>query len=508
MFAPQTPMRLTPAGLVLIPLAVVSVVTGLIVLLVGFSDRIAIVSPGALLIAAIMTYAATLFFLGRSSIINLRAFEARAIIDPLTRLHNRHALHEDIHHHSQGSEEVALALIDLDGFKQVNDHYGHAVGDQLIEQCAQMIRDVCAGEARGYRLGGDEFAIVMTGKVSGTILEGICRTLLERMAVPVEVEHRHMTIGASIGLTRSTAGERLPSAEMLRRSDVAMYMSKRGGKMRCTWFNEGFDRRRERTREIEDEIRAGITSSEFNLAYQPLVSAETGRIVAVEALLRWDRGDRVPLGPCIFVPVAEESGLISPLGLWVLRKAVCDALRWGDITLSVNISAAQLRNPEFPIKLGEVLEETGFPAHQLELEVTETCLVLNPEVAERTLDVIRSFGVRIALDDFGTGYASIGFLRRFRFDKLKLDRSLVELAGVDDASRAMMLSSIALARALNMAVTAEGVETEEQAELVRLAGCDQIQGWLYHRALPAREIDRLVLAQNAADADNESEQAA
>ncbi|MFY8048610.1 MAG: putative bifunctional diguanylate cyclase/phosphodiesterase, partial [Erythrobacter sp.] len=271
-----------------------------------------------------------------------------------------------------------------------------------------------------------------------------------------------------------------------------MYMSKRGGKMRCTWFNESFDRRRERVREIEDEIRKGMAAGEFRLAYQPLVDAEDGRIVAVEALLRWDRGDRNPLGPNVFIPVAEDSGLINPLGQWVLRQAVSDARRWGDIALSVNLSAAQLRNPEFPIKLGEVLEETGFPPHRLELEVTETCLVLDPVVAERTLDVIRSFGVRIALDDFGTGYASIGFLRRFRFEKLKLDRSLIELAGGDDGSRAMMLSSIALARALNMGVTAEGVETEEQAELVRLAGCDQIQGWLYYRALPAAEIDRLI----------------
>ncbi|MFN9498279.1 MAG: EAL domain-containing protein, partial [Erythrobacteraceae bacterium] len=206
--------------------------------------------------------------------------------------------------------------------------------------------------------------------------------------------------------------------------------------------------------------------------------------------------NRTPLGPNVFIPVAEDSGLINPLGQWVLRQAVCDALRWDTITLSVNISAAQLRNPEFPIKLGEVLEETGFPPYRLELEVTETCLVLDPVVAERTLDVIRSFGVRIALDDFGTGYASIGFLRRFRFEKLKLDRSLIEIAGADEGSRAMMISSIALARALNMGVAAEGVETEEQAELVRLAGCDQIQGWLYYRALPASEIDRLLDEQN------------
>lgn len=287
---------------------------------------------------------------------------------------------------------------------------------------------------------------------------------------------------------------------MLRRADVAMSMSKRAGKMRCTWFNESFDQRREAVRELEDEMRAGLSDGEFELAYQPLVDAEPGadggKIVAVEALLRWNRRDGRKIGPQVFIPVAEESGIINPIGLWVLREAMCNARRWKGITLSVNISAAQLRNPEFPIKLGEILEETGFPAEYLELEVTETCLVLDPIVAERSLDVIRKFGVKISLDDFGTGYASIGFLRQFRFEKLKLDRSLVVQAGEDDGSRAMMLSSIAVARALKMGVTAEGVETKEQADMVRLAGADQIQGWLFYKALPAEEIDELIERQN------------
>ncbi len=490
------PWRLTPSGLVLIPLGVTGTVFAGLALMVAMSDRIVVIAPTALVISAILVAAATLILLGRRGVANVRELEKYGSTDTLTRLPNRRALHEDIERLSQGSDEVAIALIDLDGFKQVNDHFGHAVGDGLIERCAQMLAEVCGDEARCYRLGGDEFAAVMSGRVAGTILEGMCRTLLERLGCPVAVDHRQIAVGASIGLARSTATERLPSSEMLRRSDVAMYASKRGGKMRCTWFNETFDRRRERLREIEDEIRTGIAAGEFEIAYQPLVDADDGRIVAVEALLRWQRGNRPPLGPNIFIPVAEDSGLINPLGQWVLRQAVCDAGRWPGITLSVNISAAQLRNPEFPIKLGEVLEETGFAPNRLELEVTETCLVLDPLVAERTLDVVRSFGVRVALDDFGTGYASIGFLRRFRFEKLKLDRSLVELAGRDEGSRAMMLSSIALARALNMAVTAEGVETEEQADFVQLAGCDQIQGWLYYRALPASEIDRLIALQN------------
>tara|TARA_B100000949_G_C14162431_1_gene399741 strand:- start:62 stop:910 length:849 start_codon:yes stop_codon:yes gene_type:complete len=260
--------------------------------------------------------------------------------------------------------------------------------------------------------------------------------------------------------------------------------------MRCTWFNEAFDRSREQIKKLDEELRQALTMNQFRMHYQPLVDAETRKIVAVESLMRWERPDGQIVGPTTFIPVAEESGLINPIGLWVLRQACCDALEWDGVTLSVNISAAQLRNPEFPIQLGHILEETGFDPERLELEITETCLVLDPIVAERSLNLIRGFGVRVALDDFGTGYASIGFLRQFRFEKLKIDRSLVMQASEDESSRAMMLSSITMAQAMNMSVTAEGVETREQADMVRAAGCDQIQGWLYFRAMPAQEIQQ------------------
>ncbi|QUL39429.1 bifunctional diguanylate cyclase/phosphodiesterase [Erythrobacter sp. JK5] len=477
------------------PLAILSFVFALILMVVIASDQVELLSPAPLLIAGALMYAATVFLLARTGYANVRELESLGSTDSLSLLPNRRALHADVERLSHGDEEVAIALIDLDSFKQVNDHYGHAVGDLLIKRCGELLRETCGDEARCYRLGGDEFAAVMGGPVAGTILEGICRTLIENLAVPVEVANRSIMVGASIGLARSTADQRLPSTEMLRRSDVAMYMSKRGGKMRCTWFNENFDRRREAVRELDDEMRAGLDNGEFELAYQPLVDASNGSIVAVESLLRWNRADGRRIGPNVFIPVAEDSGLINAIGLWVLRQSVADALRWDDISLSVNISAAQLRNPEFPVQLGEVLEQTGFPPHRLELEITETCLVLDPVVAERTLDLIRGFGVNIALDDFGTGYASIGFLRQFRFEKLKLDRSLIERAGEDDGSRAMMLSSIAMARALDMGVTAEGVETHEQADMVRTAGCDQIQGWLFYKALPSDEIDRLIALQ-------------
>ncbi|MEO1047480.1 MAG: bifunctional diguanylate cyclase/phosphodiesterase [Pseudomonadota bacterium] len=488
-------IRLTRSAFAGILIATMAFVMALMALIVISSDQIELRSTLPLLTAGALVYAAIILLIVRTGFASVEEMETISSTDQLSSLPNRRSLHADIDALARRNDEVAIALVDLDSFKQVNDHFGHAVGDQLIQICADMLRDVCGDEAKCYRLGGDEFAAVMGGPVAGTILEGICRGLLEQLTSPIQVGDRQISVGASIGLARSTAEEPLSSSEMLRRSDVAMYMSKRGGKMRCTWFTETFDQRREAVREIEEDLRKALTNREFSIAYQPLVNAEQGLIVAVEALLRWTRPDGESISPAVFVPVAEETGLINPIGLWVLRQAMCDAAEWGDISLSVNISAAQLRNPEFPIKLGELLEETGFDPGRLELEITETCLVLDPVVAERSLDVIRGFGVNISLDDFGTGYASIGFLRQFRFEKLKLDRSLVVQAGQDDGSRAMMLSSIAMARALKMSVTAEGVETQDQADMVRVAGADQLQGWLYYKALPQDEIDDLYRAQ-------------
>ncbi|MEZ5680435.1 MAG: bifunctional diguanylate cyclase/phosphodiesterase [Erythrobacter sp.] len=445
-------------------------------------------SPTPVLAIGSAVFLGAVAVLGHFGLRQIGRIERIGYSDSLTSLPNRRALHLDFQRFERAGEEIALALVDLDGFKLVNDHYGHFVGDSAIRECATILTELAGDEAIVYRLGGDEYALMIGGPVAGTLLEGLSRRLIERLAKPVNVDDRRLTLGASIGLTRKVPGDTHTSSELLRRADVAMYASKRGGKMRCTWFSDAFDQSREQLREMDDELRAGLANGEFRLNYQPLVDSRTRKVVAVECLLRWERADGKRVGPNIFIPVAEESGLINAIGLWVLRQACCDALEWDDITLSVNISAAQLRNPEFPIQLGHILEETGFDPERLELEITETCLVLDPIVAERSLAVIRAFGVKISLDDFGTGYASIGFLRQFRFEKLKLDRSLVVQAGEDEGSRAMMLSSITVARAMKMGVTAEGVETEDQADMVRAAGCDQIQGWLYFKALPADEI--------------------
>ena len=474
--------------LVFAPLIILSGIFGGFTALWMLGSSLSRMSSISIIAVGVICYGATVALLSRFGLRQVSVLEGLSRTDSLSGLPNRRALHEDAARLAKPGEEVAVALIDLDGFKLVNDHYGHVVGDQVLCECAEVLLEICDTEARPYRLGGDEFAILKVGPVAATILEGICRSIIDRMGSPIPIADRRIPIGASVGLARSNGHDGLGSSELLRRSDVAMYASKRGGKMRCTWFSDEFDRSREATQQLDGELREALARGEFAVAYQPLVDARTGVIVAVESLVRWNRPDGQRIGPNVFIPVAEESGLINAIGLWVLEQSCRDARGWNEIKLSVNISAAQLRNPEFPIQLGQILEDTDFPPERLELEITETCLVLDPVVAERSLGLIRRFGVNIALDDFGTGYASIGFLRQFRFEKLKLDRSLVVQAQDDLGSRAMMLSSISVARAMNMEVTAEGVETEEQADLVRAAGCDQIQGWLYYKAMPANEV--------------------
>ena len=486
------PDRWTPRTIVLAPMVAMTAIFAALLVAYNLFGQSNVVPVPALIVVGGALYIAAIVAMGRFGLASIGRLEQLGITDSLSGLPNRRALHGDIARIAVDNAETAVALVDLDGFKQVNDHFGHQVGDVLIKETADIMREMCGNDALCYRLGGDEFAIVVIGPIAGNILEGLCRRVVERFKRPLAIGERRIVVGASIGLSRSNGRDGLSSSELLRRADVAMYASKRGGKMRCTWFNEEFDRNREALRELDNDLRRALVTEEFRMVYQPLVDASSGEIAAVESLIRWERADGRHIGPNVFIPIAEETGLINAIGLWVLKKACEDAIGWGDLKLSVNISAAQLRNPEFPVQVGHILEETGFPAERLELEVTETCLVLDPVVVGRSLDVIRNFGVSIVLDDFGTGYASIGFLRQFKFQKLKLDRSLVVDAQIDDGSRAMMLSSISVARAMAMGVTAEGVETEEQAALVRAAGADLIQGWLYHRAMPADQIRRLL----------------
>jgi diguanylate cyclase (GGDEF)-like protein len=419
-----------------------------------------------------------------------------AFVDSLSQLPNRRSLKAGLRTAVKNGEMLALAFIDLDGFKDVNDNFGHAVGDQLIQKCAETGQRAAKDCAMVARLGGDEFAIFASGADAPERLERAVDIFLARLTQPFRIGDRSIIVGASVGLAVETGDDVDGSAtELMRKADIAMYASKRTGKMRKTWFSDGLDQMRAQTLEMENKLRAALDSNAFQVHYQPLVDAKNGKMIAVEALLRWNHPDDGEISPVQFVPVAEETGLINLIGLFVLRRACSDALRWPDTNLSVNVSTAQLRNPDFPEQLRQVLAETGFPAARLELEITETYVILDPQTARDVLDQIRALGVRIALDDFGTGYASIGFLRQFCFDKLKLDRSLVADAISDDPARAMLLASLTVARALKMSVTAEGIENAGQADFMRAIGCDHLQGWHFAAAVEASAIDWLVAEQ-------------
>ncbi len=429
--------------------------------------------------------------IGRQSARAVNELARQALVDSLSNLPNRRALRQGLTRRMAAGENVVLCLLDLDGFKFINDNYGHSVGDRLIIACAEMLIDLLGRGGFVARLGGDEFAFIQTGDSATANARSLAEKVLVRMSQPFRVGQRTVLIGASIGLAGSD-GEAIDAGELLRRADVAMYAAKRTGKMRICAFDGKLDQHQARIHLIENELRASLAAKEFRVAYQPLFSASTGKIGCVEALMRWSSPTLGEMDPIDFIPVAEESGLIDPMGLFILRRACEETLGWPGIQLAVNVSAAQLRNPEFPSHVRQIIDETGFPASRLELEITETYLVSDPETAGKVLEGLRELGVSIALDDFGTGYASIGFLRQFSFDKLKIDRSLVVDAEGSEAARALLQASVAMARALNMEVAAEGVETNGQADLMRVAGCDQLQGWLFEKAMSAHDIARVL----------------
>jgi diguanylate cyclase (GGDEF)-like protein len=417
----------------------------------------------------------------RSGYASVSEINRIALLDSLSELPNRRALRRLTRRALRDHDEVALAFVDLDGFKAVNDLYGHGVGDELIIQCARYISTIPLSPGGAARLGGDEFALLAFGPGARHRLIAAADALLARMREPFMIGDRTISVGASIGLAcRETAGT--SASELMRQADVAMYAAKNAGKMRWTWFDMCHDTERAAAIDIERRLRFALdTASGFELVYQPMIAAHDGAISGFEALLRWDGGGGEAIGPDKFIPIAEDTGLIDKLGELVLRRACTESLAWADHSVSVNVSAAQLRNPHYPGRLAAILSETGFPANRLIVEITESYVVSDPLAARRVIDALRAQGVRVALDDFGTGYASIGFLRQFTFDILKIDRALVAEAMADNAARALLLSSIAVARALDMATVAEGIENEAQAVIMRSAGCDLLQGWHFAR---------------------------
>lgn len=449
-------------------------------------------------VAMIAIYMLLLFVTGSQALSRLRADEAAAVklslTDRLSGLPNRAGLFAGmadlVDKAQKDNKDVALLYLDLDGFKEVNDAYGHATGDLLIRSVSAGLR-VLVGEGSVLaRLGGDEFAIAFIGyDVHKTAME-LSERVLDFLGEPLTIGERVAVIGCSIGLAVSRRGL-VPGEELIRRADMAMYRSKEEGRGRWTLYDPSMDDEREDRNLLELDLRAAIDRQEITVSYQPVVDARTLKISGVEALARWNRKGHGPVSPDLFIPIAESTGLIDMLGLCVLRTACLALQSWPDLTLSVNVSPGQFRDPAFVGRVAKLLEDTQVDASRLTLEMTETYFVQNPARARHTLDLLRQTGVKIALDDFGSGFSSVGYLRQFGFDRMKIDRSLVQSVGEGGRALEMLRATVALARSLDMPVTAEGVETEAQAMALRLAGCDLLQGFLFGKAMAAADIGRL-----------------
>ena len=390
--------------------------------------------------------------------------------------------------------EVAVHFIDLDRFKNVNDTLGHAVGDQVLSATAQRLRRLLGTRERLARLGADEFAILQPFYPSSPeVVLQLGRDVSREMSRPFFIENAEIQIGATIGTAASpTDGKTVD--ELIRAADIALAHAKETSRGSVLAFNREMEAERLSRQRIEMRLRHALAHHQFEIHYQPLYSMDGETLRGFEALLRLSDDDGKPISPAVFIPVAEEVGLIGAVGQWVLTQSALTAREWpDDLMVSVNLSPLQFQSHDMPALVREVLDKTGLPPHRLELEVTEGVLITDTEKVLRELREIKSLGVSIALDDFGTGYSSLGYLWSFPFDKLKVDKSfMTDLAVQGSKSREILATIVALGKVLDLKITAEGVETEEQVRVLRDLDCDLVQGFLWGRPLDAEHLAALL----------------
>ncbi|HET8997590.1 MAG TPA: EAL domain-containing protein [Acetobacteraceae bacterium] len=412
--------------------------------------------------------------------------------DPLTRLANRTLFRQRLEQTLAGLDErrgmVALHWMDFDAFKCINDTLGHPAGDALLREAAARLQLCLSSSDLAARVGGDEFAVIQTGIHGPADAEALGASMLEAMAEPYEIEGRQLSVGASLGIALVPRDSRDPD-EIVKKADIALYRAKADGGGAIRLFSPEMDAAVRRRQEVIARVRRGLAEDRLALHFQPLVSLHSGMVTCAEALLRGTDG--IPYIGSVpeFISCAEEAGLIVPLGRWVLRSACQEAARWDDkLRVAVNLSPVQFSSPGLLAAVTSALDESGLPPERLELEITESVLLHHNQANVAILHQLRALGVRIALDDFGTGYASLSYLHRFPFDKIKIDQSFVcGLPGEAKAS-AIVRAVIGLGRSLGIAIAAEGVETTSQLESLRNEGCDEVQGFLLSRPVPADQI--------------------
>jgi len=417
--------------------------------------------------------------------------------DALTNLPNRTLFREQLEKALRlvrRSDQLAVLCLDLDHFKDINDSLGHPVGDALLKEVARRLGECITEHDTVARLGGDEFAIVQfCSDCEPSAVAMLASQVVEKVSAPYEIAGHQLVIGVSIGISLAPEDGKNPD-ELLKKADLALYRAKEDGRGTYRFFETGMDARAQARRLLELDLRAALKREEFEVYYQPIRDVAKDVVVAFEALVRWNHSLRGMISPVNFIPLAEETGLIVPLGDWVLRQACLDAASWSqDVCVAVNLSPVQFKNPSLVSAVTEALKASGLPAHRLELEITESVLLQNSEATLAVLHELRAFGVRISLDDFGTGYSSLSYLRSFPFDKIKIDRSFVSELATRDDSMAIVRAVTGLGKSLGIVTTAEGVETDAQFDLLRREGCTQAQGYLFSRPRPAAEVENMLI---------------
>jgi diguanylate cyclase (GGDEF)-like protein len=425
-----------------------------------------------------------------------------AFHDPLTDLANRALFRDRLKHalvrSRRHGKEVAVLFLDLDDFKTVNDTLGHGSGDELLVAVAKRLSGCLRPSDTVARPGGDEFAILLEDLDDQVEPVRAAERLLKVFGKPFEVGDQTVFVRASVGIaTTPSAGE--TAEEIVRNADIAMYTAKAQGKGMYELFESGMHGAVVERMQLENDLRQALEREELHLEYQPIVSLRTWRLTGVEALLRWRHPERGLVPPMEFIPVAERSGMILPLGRWVLETAARQTRRWQErhrssppLELSVNLSARQLREPGFTAEVAEAVRESGLHPSTLVLEITESVLIDDADEVSARLDELRTMGAKIAIDDFGTGYSALSYLRRFKLDALKIDRAFV--ADLTPGSQASALASaiVAMGHNLGLRTVAEGIETAEQLAELRAMGCDLAQGYYFARPVPADELERML----------------
>lgn len=425
--------------------------------------------------------------------------------DPLTGTANRALFAERLEQAlalaRRDGSTVAVLCIDLDHFKDVNDTLGHPAGDQLLREVVRRLDANLRATDTLARLGGDEFAIVQTQAEQPNDAESLASRVIELLAAPFELDGHQAVIGASVGIALAAGGS-AQSARLLQEADLALYHAKSGGRGDFRFFDEAMNDRLHGRKMLEADLRRALQEGQFALYFQPQVSLQADgsghRITGAEALVRWHHPTGGLMAPDRFIPLAEETSMILPLGEWVLNEACRQAASWPDgLRVAVNVSAVQFCHAGFLEMVERALKRTGLPGHRLELEITESVMMTDTEETIAVMGCLRKLGVRLAMDDFGTGYSSLGYLRQFRFDKIKIDKSFVHELGESGEAEAIVRAVIGIGRALGASANAEGVETERQAALLRAEGCGEVQGFLYGQPMPAQRFLDFLAAQRA-----------